>query len=300
MTEPRAHGTDTLTSERPTDALQFALVILVLYLGVTAGILVRCCATQTQYGILVVHLAALALVLLAWRHALPATLRCWAPLLVGPLLYVELRWLIPAVGRPHADALVALWEHATFPSDPSRTLATRWDSRLLSELLHTAYVSYYAVIYVPPALLWLRGRRSAYASTVTALIVVYASCFTTYLLFPVDGPRFSIGPARAPDGPVRAFVIALLHAGSSRGSAFPSSHVAAAVVASICALRFTRRTGLVVSALTVGIALGAVYGGYHYAIDTVAGAMTGCLCAGLAYCLERLAQRRQLSVTAPH
>ena len=119
------------------------------------------------------------------------------------------------------------------------------------------------------------------------MVVVYAACFAMYALFPVDGPRFVRGPSMAQAGPIRTIVMRLLESGSSRGTAFPSSHVAASVVAALCALRHQRRTGLVVAILTVGLAIGAVYGGYHYGVDIVAGALTGLSAFAIAHVLVR-------------
>ena len=243
------------------------------------------------------HAAAIGLVALAYVNRLPTTARYWTPLALGPFLYIELRWLVVGAGRPHADAQVFAWERAFFPTNPSATLAVAWHSAALSEMLHAAYLSYYALIFLPPILLWLQRRRLPFLQTLLALAVVYALCFTIYVLFPVDGPRFLHGPANAPNGPIRAIVVALLESGSSRGTAFPSSHVAASVVASVCALRFQRVLGVAVAVLTAGICFGAVYGGYHYAVDIVAGLATGAVALLVAITLER---RAAVPPAAPH
>ena len=240
---------------------------------------------------LTLHLTALGIVSLAYVGILPSTPRHWTPLALGPFLYVELRWLITGAGRVHEDALVGMWETAAFPMDPSRSLARMWPSLPLSELLHAAYLSYYALIFVPPAVLWLRGRRTAFSSTLLALTVVYALCFTVYVNFPVDGPRFLHGASAAPAGPIRSLVVALLASGSSRGTAFPSSHVAASVVASVCALRFQRPLGVVVALLTAGVCVGAVYGGYHYGVDIVGGLLTGAISLAVAWAIEKRVSR---------
>jgi membrane-associated phospholipid phosphatase len=238
---------------------------------------------------LLVHVALLAAAAALAATTRPAlrTLRDLVPLSVGAFLYVELRWLIPALGRPHADATVIGWERALFPTNPSATWAPSLPSLPVSEALHLAYASYYLLVLVPPVLLYLRGRRTEYARTMLALVLVYAVCFLTYLVFPVDGPRYLVGAAAAPEGPVRSLVLHLLAAGSSRGTAFPSSHVAASVVASLCALRFQRPVGLVVAVSTLGLALGTVYGGFHYAVDALAGVITGLAAWGLATVLWR-------------
>ena len=243
--------------------------------------------TAVHVGVL---LAALALVGTARRQL--RTLRDLLPLAVGAFLYVELRWLIPGAGRPHADAVVIGWERMLFPTNPSATWAPSLPSAAVSEALHLAYASYYLLVLVPPVLLYLRGRRSEYARTMLALVLVYGVCFLTYLVFPVDGPRYLVGAAAAPEGPVRTAVLHLLAAGSSRGTAFPSSHVAASVVASLCALRFQRRLGIIVAAATVGLTLGTVYGGFHYAVDALAGAVVGLAAWLLANTLWRALSTR--------
>jgi membrane-associated phospholipid phosphatase len=208
----------------------------------------------------------------------PRAVRDWMPLALGPFFYIELRWLIPGLARPHADARVLAWEQSLFGGTPSSTLALRWPWLPLSELLHLCYASYYLLVLVPPLLLYLAGRRADYARTLLALVTVYAVCFTTYLVFPVDGPRYLMGPAAAPDGPIRHAVLALLASGSSRGTAFPSSHVAASVVASLCALRTDPRIGIPVALLTAGLTVGTVYGGFHYAVDALVGLLVGLGC----------------------
>ena len=286
MSGPLPARSPTHALEESDRLLRLALVILAAYLAMMLAPVALFASRTGAWTPVAVHLAALALAFVAWRGWLPEPLRDWTPLVLGPLLYIELRWTVPGLGRTHADALIALWETRVFPGDPSRTLASRWPWTALSELLHLAYVSYYALMYAPPVLLWLHRRHREFAATLLAMVVVYTICFATYTVFPVDGPRFLHGPASAPDGPIRAFVVALLESGSSRGTAFPSSHVAASLVAAICALRFQRRIGLVVALLAVGLAVGAVYGGYHYAIDIVAGAITGLAAAAIAYRLE--------------
>lgn len=266
------------------DHLRVALRLLAAYLALTSVPLVHLGLVGGRWAPLAMHAVALGFVIASLAVTGPATqpLRDWLPLGLGPFLYIELRWIIEGAARPHADALIAGWEGALFPSNPSVSLAIRWPWAALSELLHLCYLSYYALVYVPPAVLWLRGRRREFAQTVLALVVVYALCFATYTLFPVDGPRFAHGPSAAPIGPIRTAVIHLLASGSSQGTAFPSSHMAASLVAAACALRFQRAVGVVAALLTCGLAVGAVYGGYHYAVDMLAGIAVAAAALALA------------------
>ena len=253
------------------------LGLIAAYLALALWPMVRYAQTTGNRVPLLAHVSVLLFAAALVRES-PRRLRAvrdLLPLAVGPFLYVELRWLIPGLGRAHADAVVMRWEEALFPSHPAATWALAMPYRALSEALHFAYASYYLLVLVPPILLFVRGRRREYARTMLALSVVYGLCFLTYLLFPVDGPRYLVGAAAAPDGPIRSFVLHLLAAGSSRGTAFPSSHVAASLVASLCALRFQRAVGVVVAVLTVGLTLATVYGGFHYLVDVLGGVIVG-------------------------
>lgn len=287
--------------DTPADrAARFSNGVIAAYLAATIWPMVEYTRASGDVAAPLIHLIALAAALsvTAITRSELRRLRDLLPLLLGPFLYVELRWLIPGMGRPHEDALVMVWEHSLFGGNPSATWASAMPWPALSELLHLAYASYYALVLVPPIVLYVRGRRDAFAATMLALTLVYGVCFTTYLFFPVDGPRYLVGPAHAPDGPVRAFVLHLLEAGSSRGTAFPSSHVAASVVATLCALTFQRKLGVAIAIFTLGLALGTVYGGFHYGVDALVGAAVGVVTWLLARAAWRALALGEQSATA--
>jgi membrane-associated phospholipid phosphatase len=112
------------------------------------------------------------------------------------------------------------------------------------------------------------------------MMLTYAVCFAAFLLFPVEGPRYAWGaPPNVPSGPIRSLTLAILERGSSRGTAFPSSHAAVAAAQAIMALRSQRRIGVAVSVASALLMIGAVYGGFHYAVDMLAGAVVGLIVA---------------------
>ena len=206
----------------------------------------------------------------------------WVPLLSIPFLYAELPLLMSAFGSGYHDTTVQGWERFLFGESPAATLGRAFPYRWISEPLHLAYLSYYALIYAPPAVLALRGDRIRFLEMSAAIMLAFALCFTVFTVFPVQGPRYLWTPDGVPDGPVRRLVLGLLETGSSRGAAFPSSHVAVAVVQAVLAWRFRLRGAAVIGVLTAGLAAGAVYGGFHYAVDVLAGAATGVVVAFLA------------------
>lgn len=206
----------------------------------------------------------------------------WYPLLVLPLLYTELAVLNVSVwGGQYFDPLVLGWEQSLFGGQPSISLAAGAPYLLLSELLHAAYLSYYAIIYLPPLILYLRGDREAFQWLLLPLIATFVLHYLVFVYFPVQGPRY-LFPAPGgglEEGAVYGLTHRILETGSARGSAFPSSHMGVAVAQTVSAFRFLPRAAPWIALATLGLAVGAVYGGFHYAVDILLGAAVGGLVA---------------------
>ncbi|NIP79549.1 MAG: hypothetical protein GWM90_10155 [Gemmatimonadetes bacterium] len=214
-----------------------------------------------------------------------AALADWYPLLLMPFLYWELPFLGATVwdGR-FFDGIILGWEQALFGGQPSATLALRWDSLVLSEILHLAYLAYFPLLFVVPAALFFEGRPDAFRRSVFALMIGFLAHYVVFLAFPVQGPRYLFPAPGGPpaSGALYGITHTVLEAGSSRGAAFPSAHVAVAVIQTGNAIRFLPGAAPLVGLATLGIAVGAVYGGFHYAADVLAGAASGALIALLA------------------
>lgn len=252
-------------------------------------------------GGVLAHVGVLVAVGVAtWAPGVPRWLRAWTPLLTLLFLYAEIPLLIRAIGhRDLYDVTVMSWEARLFGGQPAAEWAGRWPSRILSELLHAAYLTYYPLIFAVPMTLWARGRLREFNEGVFALMLTFIACYVWYLFFPVAGPRYLwLAPTGAVDGPLRSVTTSLLGARSSLGTAFPSSHVAVAVTQSMLAIRYFGVRGAPVSLLTAGLALGAVYGGFHYAIDVVAGAALGAIVTAIALAATRLTASRVLHANA--
>lgn len=232
---------------------------------------------------------AVAILIVGWtiapRNDISRVVGDVLPLLLAPTLYGEIPLLIAAVGpwlggaplgQPYHDATVQRWEMAIFGSQPSQNLAQRLPFLALSELLHAGYLAYYGAIFIPPLALFVHRDRRAFAQTVAALTITYTVCWVIFVFVPVEGPRYVWGANPAvPDGPIRRLTLHILAAGSSRGAAFPSSHMAVMVVQTVMAFRWQRRMAWALTAVTLLVGVGAVYGGFHYAVDMIAGAGLG-------------------------
>jgi len=239
-------------------------------------------------------------------------LAAWLPLAAVPLCYAELPRVAagltvrPDLPAPLHDAAVVAWERALFAALPGASpvlaLSAWLPARAASELFHLGYLAYYPLIYVPPAWLWwcavrrtragdapaARAARAAFDGSTGAVLLAFVACYVVFACWPVAGPWYSWpAPATVPDGPVRGVVLGILHAGSSRGTAFPSSHVAVSVAQSLAlcaaAARATApRLAPPAALATLLLATGAVYGGFHWGVDVLAGAAVGVAAAALA------------------
>jgi membrane-associated phospholipid phosphatase len=194
------------------------------------------------------------------------------PLVLTLGLYTHVGLVNQARGVSH-DVLVQGWERALFGGQPSAAWIRAFPSPAWSTLMHAAYLSYYAVLVTAPVGLWLARRRLAARVTLLLTMTTLYLCYTIFLAFPVAGPRYLCAPARnaATAVPVAAFTQRLLEGGSAWGTAFPSSHVAAALVAASCAWRGLPRLGMALVPPALLLSLATVYGQLHYAVDALAG-----------------------------
>lgn len=200
------------------------------------------------------------------------------PLLLTGGLYTHVGLVNTARGVSH-DALVQSWEQALFSGQPSLSWIRAFPQPAWSSLMHGAYLSYYAILVAAPLGLWLAGRRAAARVTLLLTMTAFYLCYAIALAFPVAGPRYVCPPAdnAATAVPLAVLAHRLLEAGSAWGTAFPSSHVAAALVAAACAWRGLRPLGGVLVPLALLMSLATVYGQFHYATDALAGAALAAL-----------------------
>ncbi len=215
----------------------------------------------------------------------------WYPLVLIPFLYTELAPLNLAVhGGHYFDPLIQRADAFLFGLQPSYALSRAFPYLTLSEPLHAAYLSYYFIIYGPPLVLYALGRRGDFRRLVFPLMLTFFVHYLFFIYFPVQGPRyiFAAPGGHLAEGPVYQLAHRLLEAGSSRGAAFPSSHVAVTTAQTLLVYRFLPRLTPVVALLAVGLAFGAVYGGFHYATDAIVGFLLGVLLILLAPAAKRV------------
>ncbi len=200
------------------------------------------------------------------------------PLVLTVAFYTHVG-LVNAAGGVAHDALVQGWEEALFGGQPSLEWIRAFPSPWWSSLMHAGYLSYYLILAGSPLGLWALGRRGAARDAVLLMMGTFYVCYATFLAFPVAGPRYFFPPAdnAATAVPLARLTHRLLESGSAWGTAFPSSHVAVALVAAAAAWRGCRPLGALLVPPAILLALGTVYGQLHYAVDAMAGTVLAAL-----------------------
>jgi membrane-associated phospholipid phosphatase len=173
------------------------------------------------------------------------------------------------------DSQLTAFESAVFGGDLSMYIDRHLLNVWLNELFSFCYFSYYLML--PSFLLWMYiTRRDKLA--VRSLAAVSLTFFASYLLFslyPIEGPRyyFAASFAHRIEGPVfRPLVEFVIANGAVHGGCMPSSHVGVALVVLFYCFKVNRRIAWVLVPINVGLAIGTVWGRFHYISDVFVGA----------------------------
>src|SRR5207247_3888513 len=106
----------------------------------------------------------------------------WYPMLLLGGLYAEVGVVNVDLGYQH-DLAIQRLELLVFGSQVSYRWIREMPSPVLSWLLHTCYLAYYAILYGSPLGLWLSGRRDPARRTIFAVMVTFYLCYVMFLFF---------------------------------------------------------------------------------------------------------------------
>lgn len=274
---PITEGRSPAELEPARSGLLTVDVLTAAYLAATA-IIALLSRTETGLWLALLHLLGIGGVLALGRLPRPAgTLACFLriayPVAVTPLFYMELATLNQLLFPGYFDPAVQAWEEALFGVQLSVKASDWIPNRWFSEVLHLGYVSYYLV--VPAALIsaWRAAGKEGLERVAFTTAFGFFLCYLCFAVFPVAGPRYDFAKITGPpsDGVIFGIVHSILESGSSKGTAFPSSHVAATCSAWLSAGAINRRTFWILAPFAVSLTLGTVYGRFHYGIDMAAG-----------------------------
>lgn len=211
--------------------------------------------------------------------ALPRFVRTFYPQLLLALFFTEAIRLSGEVSHGFAfDGLVASWDRALFGFQPAR----RFHEALaafpaVNELMFGGYFLFYVLFAVTPWIAWFSGRHELAEREIFVYVAMMAIIFSFYLAFRVEGPKYWFPDLRAAGyegfsgGIFVSFFKEVFRNLRLDGAAFPSSHVAFALLMTVFARRtFPRLLWIYVPAFLL-VSASTVYIYAHYVFDVLGG-----------------------------
>lgn len=212
----------------------------------------------------------------AW---VPTLLRfCYVPLCYL-VFYQQIEIIWPILRSTPLDEALARLEGRLFHFQPSLAFRDAFPLPWLSEIFCFAYFAYY--FFTPVVFLTVFFRRGYLAAERIALAtsVCFFGCYALFWLFPTVGPHFFFPPHLGPqlyDGYVfNHLLFFLTSSGEIRAGAFPSSHIAVALLLTLLARRDIPRLFAPLALITALMLPAVVYLRAHYLVDVPAGILTG-------------------------
>lgn len=152
--------------------------------------------------------------------------------------------------------------------------------------LEGAYLFCYLMVPLGVAVLYL-SKMPLYVGQYW-MVVLSASylCYASTIFFLTMPPRVLLPDQYfgARPNKIRELNLFIIRTASIGWNSFPSAHVAGSVAAGLALLRFAPLAGMVFLWLSLSIAVGAVAGRYHYALDAFVGAALAAMMFALVTC----------------
>jgi len=176
------------------------------------------------------------------------------------------------------DRQVVLFERAVFGVNPTLYMDQHLLNVWITEILSFCYFCYYLILpgFLIPVF-W-RGDYRIVRGYLSAACLTFFVSYLLFWLYPVEGPRwfFAAEYVNQVEGPLfRKLVAFVIDNAAVRGGAMPSSHTGVALVTLIFCFRYYRPVAWWLLPIVVGLALGTVWGRFHYVSDVVVGAAIG-------------------------
>ena len=252
-------------------------LLLSYWAALTVVVVVRHDRVPAWGSLVILHavLIALIVVLVSERHRWP-TAHGWYPLVVPLLGFHEAAFLHDVFVDGWQDRYILELEARLFDVPPTVWLQ-QFRRQSFSEMLQFGYLSYFLFLPFLGFVLYRRANQQPFFALMAATMLAYVACYVIFLFFPTEGPQHTLRHLHTrpiPDGPLASLVQFTQRAGT-HGNAFPSAHVAGAVVPAIFAAKYAIRYAPLLFASLILMGAGAVYDRYHYASDVAGGLMIG-------------------------
>jgi hypothetical protein len=233
-------------------------------------------SSQKRVAIAVVGAAGILLITavqLAYNFLDPfvfSVVRDWLPAALMPMVYWQAGWFSGKVNQSFQTRLQRV----------DRKLLSGWMAilvkpryRWVTATLELAYLSCYLLVPMGLGVLYLEGLRHHANEYWSVVLLATYPCYAFTAFVPTHPPRtLETNFGDTATGKVRRFNLWIVRWLSIQLNTFPSAHVTATLGGSLVLLHFVPGIGWAFVFVSIGIALGAVLGRYHYAADVIVAA----------------------------
>jgi membrane-associated phospholipid phosphatase len=211
--------------------------------------------------------------------------RDWAPLFLTLVAYREMDRFTPLAWDHHLEFRWIEWD---------RSLLHGWGIQpaieslgaLLPGYLEFCYLLVYAVGPFTVAVLYVEHRRNLVNRVLFLYLLGTLLAYALFPYFPSQPPRTLFAGSDLPNvtTALRRFNLWIVNGYGIHSSVFPSAHVSSAFSAGWALLLYLpdrKRYGAGMLIYAASVAVGAVYGRYHYGVDVLAGLGVSVVAAGI-------------------
>lgn len=216
-------------------------------------------------------------------------LRDWYPVLLLAPMFEELGRITTILFPYWAEVPLMRLDHLLFGVHPTVWFgqhARPW----LTEYMEFSYFMYFLLIPIGGLPLYFGGKSEEFNKFLFNVLLAYYISYIGFLFFPARGPwetMVELHSAPLQGGFFLSLVRSIQAKGSIHGGCFPSSHVAAAFAILFSARRYEKTVFWILLPIVLSLAVSIVYTRYHYAVDSVAGAIVGTACVLLGERISR-------------
>ncbi len=212
------------------------------------------------------------------RDRLWALVRLGYPVLLFTLFYEMTGGSIHLFFDNFFDWQLVAFEESVFGINPTLYIDRHLLNTWANEFFSLCYFLYYFMIIAFVVVVFRRRDDEILKSSLTALSLTFLLSFVLFFIYPVEGPRWYFADAyvNAIESPFsRKLVDMVIDNAAVRGGCMPSSHFGVGLVIQLFCFKYYRKAAWMILPIVIGLAIGTVWGRFHYVSDVVAGTLIG-------------------------
>lgn len=204
-------------------------------------------------------------------------------------VFKEIYEMIHHIHPTDYDQLFIAIDHWMFGINPTQWLF-QFAHPLLTEILQTAYFSYYLIFIIVGVEIYRRYPIDKFDHAAFLIVYGFYLSYLGYFLLPAVGPRFTLHDFSRLESDLPGLVLTpifrgIINAGESisrdtvdpiavvQRDVFPSGHTQLTLVCTYLAFHYRLRSRWLIAVLATLLIIGTVYLRYHYVVDLLGGVL---------------------------